>query len=116
MFDNIKNKLKLKVDNNEENNKGQKKKMESISKFEAEEYDLIPIGELESMYVDRLQNTARLMVKKEDGKEFSIARFSLGFAEKFEQFSERVNLTKKGEPIDDALLENQKTHCPNLWN
>ena len=30
MFDNIKNKLKLKVDNNEENNKGQKKKMESI--------------------------------------------------------------------------------------
>ena len=29
MFDNIKNKLKLKVDNNEENNKGQKKKMET---------------------------------------------------------------------------------------
>lgn len=89
-----------------------KKKLERSSKFEAKEYDSIPIQEIESMYVDRLQNTARLMVKKVDESEVSIARFSLGFAEKFEQFSERVNLTKKGEPIDDTLLEHQKTHCP----
>ena len=90
-----------------------KTKKESISKFEVKEYESIPIEEIDSMYLDRLQNTARLMVKKEDGKEISVARFSLGFSEKFEQFSERVNLTKKVEPIDDALLENQKTHCPN---
>ena len=90
-----------------------KTKKESISKFEVKEYESIPIKEIESLYLDRLQNTARLMVKKEDGKEISVARFSLGFSEKFEQFSERVNLTKKGEAIDDTLLENQKTHCPN---
>lgn len=90
-----------------------KRKKESISKFEVKEYESIPIEEIESLYLDRLQNTARLMVKKADGNEISIARFSLGFSEKFEQFSERVNLTKKGEPIDDTLLENQKTHCPN---
>ena len=85
-----------------------KKKLERSSKFEAKEYDSIPIQEIESMYVDRLQNTARLMVKKVDESEVSIARFSLGFAEKFEQFSERVNLTKKGEPIDDTYWNIKK--------
>lgn len=92
--------------------KGQKKK-DCMIGFEVKDYEFIPLEELDSMYVDRLQNTARVMIKKEDGTERSIARFSLGFAEKFEQFSERFNLTKKGEPIDDTLLENQKTHCPN---
>lgn len=89
-----------------------KTKRGSLTRFDVKNYDFIPIAEIESMYIDRLQNTARLMVKKEDQRELTIARFSLGFAEKFEQFSERVNLTRKDEPIDDTLLENQKTHCP----
>lgn len=90
----------------------EKKRGRNMSDFEVQEYSMIPMETLDQMYIHRLQNTARLMVRRVDGKEWPIARFSLGFAEKFEQFAERVNLTRKGEPIDDTLLESQKTHCP----
>ena len=41
-----------------------------------------------------------------------IARFSLGFAEKFEKFCERLNLTHKHQPIDDSLLDMVELNCP----
>ena len=63
------------------------------------------------MFVDRYAKFRRLMIKDKSGKEFPIARFSLGFADKFEKFSQRVNCTAKNEPIDDRLLEGVKTHC-----
>jgi ATP-binding cassette subfamily B protein len=71
-----------------------------------------PISEIEEMYVDRYVNSARLMIKNRSGQDFPIARFSIGFADKFEKFSQRVNATAKNEPIDDSLLEGVKTHCP----
>lgn len=41
-----------------------------------------------------------------------VARFSLGFAEKFEKFCERLNMTHRGEPIDDTLLDSVQLNCP----
>ena len=80
--------------------------------FDFSDYKYMQLSEIENMYVDRYQNTARLMVKKTDGKEYSIARFSIGFSDKFEKFSQRVNKTVKNEEIDDTLLDAVKTTCP----
>ena len=41
-----------------------------------------------------------------------IARFSIGFAEKFEKFCERLNMTHRDEPIDDSLLDAVQLNCP----
>ena len=90
--------------------RGQKRK--NLVSFTVSGYDEYPIDSIEEMYVDRYANSARLMIKDKSGKEFPIARFSLGFADKFEKFSQRVNCTAKNEPIDDRLLEGVKTHCP----
>lgn len=87
-------------------------KRKNLVDFTVSGYDEYPIGGIEEMYVDRYTNSARLMIKDRSGEEFPIARFSLGFADKFEKFSQRVNCTAKDEPIDDALLEGVKTHCP----
>lgn len=84
----------------------------NLVSFTVSGYDEYPIDSIEEMYVDRYANSARLMIKDKSGKEFPIARFSLGFADKFEKFSQRVNCTAKNEPIDDRLLEGVKTHCP----
>lgn len=88
------------------------KKKHGVIGFDVKEYSYIPIEEMDHVYIDRLQNTARLMVEYSDKTEKSIARISLGFAEKFEQFTSRLNATKKEEPIDDSLLESQKLFCP----
>ena len=90
--------------------KHQKRKI--LEAFDVTDYAEYAVADIEEMYVDRYTNSARLMIKDKDGKEFSIARFSLGFADKFEKFSARVNCTAKNEPIDDSLLEGVKTHCP----
>ena len=90
--------------------RGQKRK--NLVSFTVSGYDEYPIDSIEEMFVDRYANSARLMIKDKSGKEFPIARFSLGFADKFEKFSQRVNCTAKNEPIDDRLLEGVKTHCP----
>jgi len=90
--------------------RGQKRKI--LEEFETVGYDEYAVSSIDEMYVDRYTNSARLMIKDTDGKEFPIARFSLGFADKFEKFSARVNCTAKNEPIDDSLLEGVKTHCP----
>lgn len=87
-------------------------KRKNLVDFTVSGYDEYPISGIEEMYVDRYANSARLMIKDRSGEEFPIARFSLGFADKFEKFSQRVNCTAKDEPIDDTLLEGVKTHCP----
>lgn len=87
-------------------------KRKNLVDFTVSDYDEYPISGIEEMYVDRYTNSARLMIKDSSGEEFPIARFSLGFADKFEKFSQRVNCTAKNEPIDDTLLEGVKTHCP----
>ncbi|WP_294482984.1 ABC transporter ATP-binding protein [uncultured Ruminococcus sp.] len=75
-------------------------------------YEEYPLADIKKIYVDRYANAARLMLVPANGEEFPIARFSLGFSDKFEKFSERVNKTITNEPIDDSLLEGKHTHCP----
>lgn len=89
-----------------------REKRKTLEAFDVSGYDEYKISDISEMYVDRYTNSARLMIKDTKGAEFPIARFSLGFADKFEKFSARVNCTAKGEPIDDSLLEGVKTHCP----
>lgn len=90
--------------------RGQKRR--SIADFKTSGYEEYPLEGIKRIYVDRYSNSARLMIEATEGEEFSIARFSLGFSDKFEKFSERVNKTINKEEIDDSLLEGKKTHCP----
>lgn len=108
-----------------------------IPDFTFESYDYYKLSEISELYVDRYRNTARLMAKlcPEAGeevhqneeapeseeaspktetplREIDLARFSVGFAEKFEKFSERFNKTKKGEEIDDSALADELPECP----
>lgn len=95
--------------------KSKKKKRDELVSFEFKDFNEIPIEEINNMYVDRYQNTARLMIERnsESGEsEYSLARFSIGFSEKFEKLAQRLNHTHNNEPIDDSLLEGVKTHCP----
>ena len=80
--------------------------------FTVYEYNEYPISKIEKMYVDRYANSARVMIKDNCGNEFSIARFSIGYSDKFEKFCHRVNCIAHDEPVDDSLLEGTKTHCP----
>ncbi len=105
-----------------------------IVEYKTSDYDEYDISKIKNIYVERYQNSAQLVVTLlnecetenfEEG-EYSrndtydtehlnvpIARFSLGFAEKFEKFCDRVNKTHRNEEIDDTLLDSVKTHCPN---
>ena len=87
-------------------------KRRSMSGFDIKDYNEFPLADIEKMYVDRYANSARLMIKPKEGEDISIARFSLGFSDKFEKFSDRLNKTVSHEEIDDSLLEATKTHCP----
>lgn len=90
-----------------------KKRNIPASSFDKEEYSYIQFANIKRIYVDRGQYSARLMIEPEDGTgDYSIARFSLGFAEKTEKFCERLMRTQKHEEIDDSMLEDLKTHCP----
>ncbi len=84
----------------------------STQRYDVSGYKYIELTDIERMYVDRQQNIARLMIVEKTNKEYPIARFSIGFSDKFEKFSQRVNQTCKGEPIDDSLLDAIKTFCP----
>lgn len=89
---------------------GQKRKQ--LASFDVLDYSEYKLSELQELYVYRYANSATLMVKKQSGEEFPIARFSIGFSDKFEKFSDRVNKTLRSEEIDDTLLDSIKTHCP----
>lgn len=100
--------------------------------YKTEDFEEYDISKIKRVYVDRLQNSGCFVItllnenEKEDQddnykrdssydsdhKNVVAARFSLGFAEKFEKFCDRVNMTHRGEEIDDTLLDNVKTHCP----
>lgn len=80
--------------------------------FETHDYCEYEIKNIDKMYVDRYSNSARLMIADRSGEEFSVARFSLGFSDKFEKFSERVTKTSHGEEIDDTYLESKQIRCP----
>ncbi|MCD7804054.1 MAG: ABC transporter ATP-binding protein/permease [Oscillospiraceae bacterium] len=47
-----------------------------------------------------------------DRENILIARFSIGYCEKFERFCERLNMTHRHEEIDDTLLDQKNTVCP----
>ena len=89
-----------------------REKRKTMSRFDVFGYDEYEMKTIEKMYVDRYADSARLMIEPAEGGDFPIARFSLGFADKFETFCDRVNKTVKGEEKDDTLLEGIKTHCP----
>ena len=89
-----------------------REKRKTMSRFDVFGYDEYEMKTIEKMYVDRYADSVRLMIEPAEGGDFPIARFSLGFADKFETFCDRVNKTVKGEEKDDTLLEGIKTHCP----
>ena len=89
-----------------------KEKRPVLSRFDVSGYEEYGLDTLKRMYVDRYADTARLMIEPKEGEDFPIARFSLGFSDKFEKFCERVNKTVDNEEIDDTLLDSIKTHCP----
>ena len=134
--------------------------------YKVEEFAEYPIANIKNAYIDRHQNTARLVLallnEGEEEEDFSappsegepdesakgempppppmgfggpppfggfkfggssssydksrpnipIARFSLGFAEKFEKFCDRLNKTHRNQPIDDSLLDQVQLICP----
>ncbi len=89
-----------------------KKKDLTYSDFEVSDYSYYDLADIESAYLDRHQAAARLMLKKSDNAEFPIARLSLGYCEKFEQFCQRLIKTKNNEEIDDSALEENQVNCP----
>lgn len=100
--------------------------------YKTVDYDEYDISKIKRIYVDRHHNSARLILTllnenetesleenysrsdkfDSEHENVPIARFSLGFAEKFEKFCDRVNHTHRHEEIDDTLLDSVKTHCP----
>ncbi len=103
-----------------------KTRKSELKSYEVTDFNEIELSKIKRLYVDRYQCTARLMVGAENtdaatessdhgenlNGDYPIARFSIGYSDKFEKFCERVNLTINNEPIDDTLLNSTKTHCP----
>ena len=90
--------------------RGQKRK--ELASFDVFDYSEYKLSELKELYVYRYSNSATLILKKNDETETPIVRFSIGFSDKFEKFSDRFNKTIRLEEIDDTLLDSIKTHCP----
>ncbi|MBS6471653.1 MAG: ATP-binding cassette domain-containing protein [[Eubacterium] siraeum] len=82
------------------------------TQFDFKDFSEYPMEEIEKLYVDRYQFTARLMAKMTDGTEKQLAMFSGGFSEKFEQFCRRYETIKKGETPDDSALDDKTLYCP----
>lgn len=80
--------------------------------FDFADFSSFSVADIEKIYVDRYAYASRLMAKFTDGTERPLARFSAGFAEKFEQFCRRFDCLKKGETPDDSALEDKHLYCP----
>ncbi len=116
--------------------------------YKVVDFSEYPISSIKNAYIDRHQNTARLVfallnegetesfekpapsASDDAPQEFEwhgfghsnsydstrpnipVARFSLGYAEKFEKFCERLNMTHRHEEIDDSLLDAVQLICP----
>lgn len=83
-----------------------------VTGFDFSDYKEIKISDIEKVHVLRYVTNAVLMIKEKNGKEYPAARFSIGFCDKFEKFSSRVNLTALNKPIDDSLLDEKNLRCP----
>ena len=86
------------------------------SQFDFKDFCEFDNADIEKLYVDRYQFTARLMAKMTDGNSKQLARFSGGFSEKFEQFCRRFTTIKKGETPDDSALDDKNLYCPRCDN
>lgn len=82
------------------------------SQFDFKDFCEFDNTDIEELYVDRYQFTARLMAKMKDGDSRQLALFSGGFSEKFEQFCRRYSTIKKGETPDDSALDDKNLYCP----
>ncbi len=82
------------------------------SQFDFKDYEEIKNSDIDELFVDRYQFTARLMAKMTDGTTRQLALFSSGFSDKFEQFCRRFATVKKGEKPDDSALDDKKLYCP----
>ena len=82
------------------------------SQFDFKDYCEFDNSDIDELYVDRYQFTARLMAKMKDGDSKQLALFSGGFSEKFEQFCRRYSTIKKGETPDDSALDDKNLYCP----
>lgn len=92
---------------------GKKRKAADFAvSFDTKDYTEYSMSDIDKMYVYRQINTARLRILFRDGRDIPVARFSLGFSDKFEKFCKRVNATLHNEPIDDSLLKETETRCP----
>ena len=121
------------------------REMVSYKVVDFSEYD---IAKIKNIFVDRNQNSARLIIAmlkdgeveeqpkpdneqenadvedfgmkfgwfglsyEHDRDNIQIARFSIGYCEKFERFCERLNQTHRHEEIDDSQLDSLQTICP----
>ncbi len=84
--------------------------------FDFKDYAEYDVKDIKRLFVDRYQYTCRFMAEKENGENITLARFSSGFSEKFEQFCRRFDCLKKGEVPDDSSLEDRKIYCPKCGN
>lgn len=92
------------------------KKHYKTTNFTFDDFCEYPLNNFTELYVDRYRYTARLMAKRENDSDFVVARFSVGFAEKFEQFCKRFTATVKNEEIDDTALIEDNPFCPKCGN
>ncbi len=90
----------------------QKKGRHYTTGFDFVSYEEFSFDEVERLYVDRYSFAARLMAHLTDGSERELARFSIGYGEKFEQFCRRYECIRKGETPDDSALEDKHLFCP----
>ncbi len=112
----------------------EKHSLKEISGYTVSDFKEFSLKSIKGIFVDRHQNTARLVIGMlNSGEEISpakddewfeakyepdrenilLARFSLGYSEKFERFCERLNKTNRGEEIDDSLLDENEQFCPH---
>lgn len=82
------------------------------AEFDFKDFCEYSFDDIDKLYVDRYQFTARLMASMKNGGEKQLAMFSGGFSEKFEQFCRRFDTIKKGETADDSALDDKTLYCP----
>ena len=82
------------------------------AEFDFKDFSEYSFDDIDKLYVDRYQFTARLMASMKNGGEKQLAMFSGGFSEKFEQFCRRFDTIKKGETPDDSALDDKTLYCP----
>ena len=73
--------------------------------------ETIPLSEVEDIWIERLVNTARLLIKQ-NGRERALCRFASGGIRIMDRFRDRVMKLKRQEPIDDSRLDDEEIRCP----